>query len=152
MNLFNLKGLAIAAAVGLLLGFAAAWVVQGWRIEAIEADYIEEKAKAVQEEYERANQISNDYAEVVRWLNEQRNKRTQTVMVEVQKPQYLNPDCIRPESGRVLLNDAVRQANAARLPDATVPSLARDAAKRDDAGAGTVGISGAGRLPGLRIE
>ena len=152
MNFLNLKPIAIAAVVGFVLGFIAAWTAQGWRIDAIKADYIEETAKAVQQEQERANQIANDYAAVVRWLNEQRNKRLPTVMVEVQKPEYLNPDCIRPESGRVLINDAVRQANAARLPDATVPSLARDAARRNDAGAGTVGISSSGRLPGLRVE
>ena len=152
MPWFNLKEILFGIAVGFLAGAGITWTIQGWRMDALEAEYIADKAKAVQQEFDRANQISNDYAQVVRWLNEQRQKRAQSALVEVQKAEYLNPDCIRPESGRLLINDAVREANAARLPDATVQRLTRDAAKRDDANAGALGTSGDRRLPRLRIE
>lgn len=148
----DLKTLAIAIVVAIAAGFAAAWTIQDWRIDSIKAEYIEDKAKAVQEEYDRANQISNDYAKVVTWLNEQRQRRTQSVRVEVQKPEYANPDCIRPESGRMLLNDAVRQANAARLPDATLSQVVRDAGERNDGRSDAMGVKPSGGLHGLRVK
>ena len=114
------KELAIAAVIGLLIGSAAAWTVQGWRIDSIKADFVIDKAKAIEQEQTRANQISNDYADVVTWLNEQKQARTVTVVKEIEKPIYRDLACVLPESGRVLVNDAVHQANAARLGNAVL--------------------------------
>ena len=149
---FNIQQILIALAVGTILGFASAWVVQGWRMDAVRADYETDKAKAVQEEFDRANQISNDYAQVVRWLNEQRSKRAVTVATELQKPEYRSLDCVLPESGRMLINDAVRQANAARLPGTTLPEVTRNAAEPAADGSGGLGTSGSGFLRGLRLK
>lgn len=126
------KELAIAALIGLLLGSAAAWTVQGWRIESIKADAITAKAKAIEQEQTRANQISNDYSEVVRWLNEQKQARTVTVVKELEKPIYRDAACVLPESGRLLVNDAVRQTNAARLGDTVLLKAAGTAESGND--------------------
>lgn len=152
MPFLNLKHILIATVVAYVLGFASAWPVQGWRMDAMEARYIKDAAEAVGKEYDRANQISNDYAQVVTWLNEQRQQRAKTTLVEVQKPEYRNPDCVRPESGRLLINDAVRQANAARLPDATLSEIVRDAAAGNDGRPASVGVKPAGGVHGLRIQ
>lgn len=152
MPSFNIQQTLIALTVGALLGFASAWVVQGWRMDALKADYETDKAKAVQQEYDRANQISSDYAEVVRWLNVQRSKRTANVVTELQKPEYRSPDCVLPESGRMLINDAVREANAARLPGTTLPEAARNAAQPEADGSGGLGTSGSRFLRGLRLK
>jgi hypothetical protein len=121
-------------------------------MDALKADYETDKAKAVQQEYDRANQISSDYAQVVQWLNAQRSKRTANVAAELQKPEYRNPDCVLPESGRLLINDAVREANAARLPGATLPQVARDAAQPEVTGPSGLGTSGSRFLRGLRLQ
>lgn len=114
------KELAIAALIGLLFGAAGAWAVQGWRIDAIKADATEKLAKAIKQEKDRADQISNDYAAVVGWLNKQKQARTVTVVKELEKPIYRDAACMLPESGRVLVNDAVHQANSARLGNAVL--------------------------------
>lgn len=116
------KELAVATLLGILLGAGSAWTIQGWRIDAIRADFESDKAKAVQQEKGRADQIGNDYAAVVDYLNEQKRARTITVVKELEKPIYRDPVCAIPESGRVLVNDAIRQANAARLGNAVLPA------------------------------
>jgi len=120
-SVINIKAVLIALLIGLLAGAVSSWVVQGWRIDAIEADFIKDKAEAIDKEQTRANQISNDYAEVVRWLNEQKQVRTVTVVRELEKPIYRDRACVLPESGRVLVNDGVRQANAARFGHTVLP-------------------------------
>lgn len=126
------KELALAALIGLCVGAYGAWSVQDWRIDAIKANFVTDKAKAIEKEQTRANQISNDYAEVVTWLNQQKQARTITVVKELEKPIYRDAACVLPESGRVLVNDAVRQANAARLGDAVLLKTAGTAGPGND--------------------
>lgn len=132
------KELALAALIGLCVGAYGAWSVQSWRIDSIKADAITDKAKALEKEQGRANQISNDWAEVFAYLNEQKQVRTVTVVKELEKPIYRDASCVLPESGRLLVNDAVRQANAARLGDTVLLKAA-----------GTAGPGNDGRSPSL---
>lgn len=139
------KELAIAALIGLLVGAGCAWTAQGWRIDAIKADFVTDKAKAIEQEQTRANQISNDYAEVVTWLNQQKQARTVTVINELEKPIYRDAACVLPESGRMLVNDAIRQANAARLGDSVLLKATGDTgAGNDGRSPSLVGVGGRG--------
>lgn len=144
-TVLNIKAVFVAAVVGLLAGALAAWVVQGWRIDAIEAAFVTEKAEAIEKEQKRADQIASDYADVVRWLNEQKQARTVTLIKELEKPIYRDAACVLPESGRVLVNDAVRQANAARIGRSVLPEGAGIAGKIDDGrSVDVVGMAGRG--------
>lgn len=149
MPILNLQQLAIAALVGLVVGACGAWMVQGWRIDAIEAGHIEDKASAIEEEQKRANKISSDYAEVVTWLNQQKQSRTVTVVKELEKPVYRDAACVLPESGRLLVNEAVRQANASRFGGAVLPKDSGVAAAGDDGRATAVDEVGSGGLRGM---
>ena len=143
------KELAIAAFVGLAVGAASTWVIQEWRIDAIKADFVLDKAKAVDQEVKRGNQISNDYAEVVRWLNDQKQSHTVTVVKELEKAVYRDTACVLPESGRLLVNDAIREANAARLGRSVLPK-GSGTAEPNDAGRSTAVVDvGHGGLRGM---
>lgn len=144
------KELLIAAGVGMVCGASASWVVQGWRMDALKAELASDKAEAIAQEVARGNQISSDYAEVVRWLNEQKQGRTVTVIKELEKAVYRDAACVLPESGRVLVNDAVRQANAARFGRPVLPEGSGDPAGGDRGrSSAVVDVDGRG-LRGLR--
>lgn len=128
----NIQSILIALCIGMLAGSVASWLIQGWRIDSIRADYETDKNEAITHERERADQIGNDYAIVVRWLNEQKRARTVTLVKELEKPIYRDAACVLPESGRLLVNDAVRQANAARLGDPVLPGTAGGQGIRND--------------------
>lgn len=141
----------IVALAGLLVGGLGAWWVQGLRIDGIRADALKDKEKAVSEERDRADQISNDYAKVVEWLNGKRQSNTAALVKELENPAYRDTACVLPESGRVLVNDAVRQANAARLGGAVLPEAAGAAGGREDGrDPALVGVGGGGLRGMLR--
>lgn len=128
----KVEQLFITFLLGLLVGTGTGWWVQGMRIDSIEAQAVTDKEKAVSEERDRAHQIANDYAKVVEWLNGKRRDNQVAVTKELEKPIYRDAGCTLPDSGRVLVNDAVHQANAARLGSAVLPEAPRASGELSD--------------------
>lgn len=116
----QVKAALAALAVGLLLGLAGGWVVAGWKHGAERADAEKALREQIEEEQERGNKIASGWAAALEYIRGQQRETVRTVTREIEKPVYR--DCVVPDTGRLLLDGAIDQANAAGKPRAAVPA------------------------------
>lgn len=136
-------GAKIAAAAGIvvLIFGAGTWAGAKWTGTAFEkykAEVAQEKLeqqtallKAISEANARTAEVESAYQEEIARLKMRVRTITKEVIREVEKPVY--HECVLPESGRVLLDDAIRAANTAAGFDGEVPPDP-EPASQDDGG------------------
>ncbi len=80
---------------------------------------VTEYNRLIAEQSARTAEVESAYQEEIARLKTRVRTITKEVVREVEKPVYR--ECVLPESGRMLLDDAVRAANAATGTDGEVP-------------------------------
>lgn len=135
---------AVIAAVLLAVGFGSGWQTHGWKTDAQELSKVRVAEAQRDAALSYANDVSSKFETKLSKLRITNTTVNQEVRHETEKTVYR--DCLVPDSGVVLLNRAIGQANAdTAQPDAEVRSP-NEAAKPGDDGrsAGVVHSSGSG--------
>ena len=86
---------------------------QSYKTQVAEEKLVQQKAllRAIEEANARTAAAESAYQEAIVRLRTRVRTITKEVVREVEKPVYR--ECVIPDTGRVLLNDAVREANTA---------------------------------------
>ena len=114
------------AVLCVLLGTGIGWKLADTRYQVYHAQVQQEKAaqqvamlRAIEEANARTAAAESAYQEAIVQLKTRVRTITREVVREVNKPVYL--ECVIPDTGRMLLNDAVREANTAVKSSDPVP-------------------------------
>lgn len=129
----------VCIGVTALTSFAAGWKVDAWKQDAERLREVDAANKAAQREREFTNFVSGRLEKKIANLKVTNTTVNQEVRHEVEKPVYIDPNCMLPQSGISLRNAAIRAANGtAGESAATMPTPSGDTARE---------ALGLGRLP-----
>jgi hypothetical protein len=117
-----LHAVGAALLIGLALGFGSGWSVKSWKTEAEAAKAAKELRDAEDRARAKADQLSGLWAANSEAIRTEAKKREAKLRKELEDARYR---CPVPESGRLLLEGAIDQANAARKLGAAVPGTAK---------------------------
>lgn len=114
---FTLAGYALA--LGVAFGGLGGWKVSQWKENAAKLESERAAAEALRKEQERGERIAEGWAAGFEVIRQQGRQREAALRKELENAVYST--CRVPDSGGLLLDEAIRQANAARKPHAAVP-------------------------------
>ena len=121
----------IAMGVSAFTGFVTGWKVDAWKNAAVNEAIVQAAQDAAAREREFTNFVSGRLESKLAKLRITNTTVNQEVRHEIEKPVYVDPKCIIPDTGVSLRNAAIDAANAAATsePDAAVSAPAKDAGK-----------------------
>lgn len=114
---FAFVGYALAA--GLAIGAAGGWQASQWKENAAKLEYERLVREEEKKELNRANKIASVWAENDAALRAEHRARLARLRKELEGARY---GCDLPDSGGMLLDDAIDSANAARKSGSAMPA------------------------------